>query len=235
MGEVIKTIRNISASIWRMIYRHKWKKQHVFIEKNTLFNKDTIFFGGGWNKIHKYAVVSGSSIGRYTFIGEQSYLPESKIGSFCSIGSNVKVVSESHPSRGFLSTSPVFYSLNLPCGKTFVNKQLFNECIRVKNSKYRIEIGNDVWIGNDVSIIGGVKIGDGSIIALGAVVTKDVPPYSIVGGVPARVIRYRFSETQRARNLNNKWWNWTEDEIKQNIELFMENKYNGCLENPTLT
>ena len=78
-------------------------------------------------------------------------------------------------------------------------------------------IGNDVWIGNDVRIIGGITIGDGAIVGLGAVVTKDVPPYAVVGGVPAKIIRYRFEQDKIEELLRDKWWNKEEEWIKDNF------------------
>lgn len=138
---------------YRFFERLLLKRKGVYIAYTARFSPKTTF--GGWNKIHAHTVVSGSEIGRYTFVGENCYLPQSLIGSFCSIGDRVRVVAETHPSRGFLSTSPVFYSLNQPCRKTFADKQYFVERLFVKDSCFRTIIGNDVWIGNGASILGG--------------------------------------------------------------------------------
>jgi len=92
---------------------------------------------------------------------------------------------------------------------------MFNE-----SESTSVLIGNDVWIGNDVTIMGGVKIGDGSIIGTKALVTKDVEPYSIVGGVPAKRIKSRFNNEEVNFLLNIKWWNKGEKWITENIELF---------------
>ena len=164
---------------------------------------------GGYNKVGRKSVVSSSSIGKYSFIGRDCYLPNAEIGRFCSIGNNVKVVAETHPSRGFLSTHPAFYSTEKQCGITFVEKNLFEERLSVDGRS--CIIGNDVWIGNDVRIIGGLRIGTGAIVGLGAVVTKDVPPYAIVGGVPAKVIRYRFDAKQIKEMIDSAWWNHDEN------------------------
>ena len=85
-----------------------------------------------------------------------------------------------------------------------------------------IYIGNDVWVGTRVLIMGGVTIGNGAVVAAGAVVTKDVPPYAIVGGVPARVIKYRFPEDVIQKLEASKWWTLDDDTLKQNIHLFQK-------------
>ena len=89
-----------------------------------------------------------------------------------------------------------------------------------------IVIGNDVWIGYEAVILSGVTIGDGAIIGTRAVVTKDVPPYTIVGGVPAKSIRKRFDEKVIEALLKIKWWDWTEEKVARNIE----NIKTGCIE-----
>ena len=104
--------------------------------------------------------------------------------------------------------------------------------VRIRNKKLDIDytksinnpvtIGNDVWIGANVCILPGISIGDGAVLAAGAVITKDVPPYAIVGGVPAKVIKYRFSEDIIKKLLKIKWWNWEEEKVKKNKDLFYD-------------
>lgn len=106
-------------------------------------------------------------------------------------------------------------------GFSFVEENKFNEVKKV-NDDYFIVVGNDVWIGDRVLIMGGVTIGDGACIAAGSVVTKDVEPYSIVGGVPARVIKYRFTEEQRNYLIDFKWWNKGNEWLKQNVDYMSD-------------
>ena len=84
----------------------------------------------------------------------------------------------------------------------------------------KVEIGHDVWIGTNVTILPSVKIGNGAIIAAGAVVTKDIPDYAIVGGVPAKVLKYRFSDDEIKRLNQSKWWEWPDEKIKRHINKF---------------
>ena len=94
-----------------------------------------------------------------------------------------------------------------------------------------INVGNDVWIGNNVIVMPGVTIGNGAVIGAGAVVTKDVPPYAIVGGNPAKVIKYRFTEKQIEKLLEIKWWNWPVWKVYDNIDLIENNNVDNFIEN----
>jgi acetyltransferase-like isoleucine patch superfamily enzyme len=153
-----------------------------------------------------------SSIGRFTYISESSVLAYSTIGSFCSIGQRLMSAGATHPTS-WVSTSPVFYSNQKQCGFSFSNASYFKEI-------HPISIGNDVWIGNNVTILGNVTIGNGAIIAAGAVVTKDVPDYAIYGGVPAKLIRYRFNDEIIQKLKKLEWWNWSIEKLKAKSELF---------------
>ena len=91
-------------------------------------------------------------------------------------------------------------------------------------SKGNIVIGNDVWLGFGVTILSGVEIGDGAVIAARSVVTKSVPPYAIVGGIPAKVIKYRFSDDVIEKLLSLQWWNWDEQKIKRHIHILCSDR-----------
>ena len=106
----------------------------------------------------------------------------------------------------------------------FIRQRIFKEPLFVDSiSKGDIIVGNDVWIGAQCVILSGVTIGHGAVIAANSVVTKDVPPYAIVGGSPAKIIRYRFDEEIVNRLLRLEWWHWDLDKIKRNRDLFVEN------------
>ena len=140
-------------------------------------------------------------MGEFSYIspGCRAVNPKSKIGKYCSIGTDVQIGVSRHPTN-FLSTSPVFYFSRLfefpSDGVDGLPERLIDP----------VDIGNDVWVGYGALIMDGVKIGDGAIVAAGAVVTKDVPPYAIVGGVPAKIIRYRFDSETIRELLETRWW-----------------------------
>lgn len=186
----------------------------VFLYKNH-FEKN-VFIGRNCN-------ISNSVIGGNTYMANGCEFSNAKIGRFCSIAQNVQMAVGRHPSSTFVSTSPLFYSENSYLGKGLNIDNRFCEYVKTANG-YSLEIGNDVWIGMNVTILEGVTIGDGAIIAACSCVVKDVPPYAIVGGVPAKIIRYRFEEEDIQKLMHAKWWNWTEEEIKKQAHTFSDIK-----------
>lgn len=168
-----------------------------------------------------YGELYQSFMGRASFISPGSKLEYCRIGRYCSIGADVHVVRGQHPSRDWVSTSPCFYSLLNQSGFSYAEQQLFEEFRWLdEGKKYCVEIGNDVWIGSHALIMEGVRIGNGAIIAAGAVVVKDVPDYAIVGGNPAKLIRYRFGEEEVAYLKELRWWDKDPALIKKNAKYF---------------
>ncbi len=157
--------------------------------------------------VYSHSSFSNSTLGSYSYVAEQSVISSVTIGRFSSIGPFFLCGYGVHPTN-FISTSPAFYSTRRQCGISFTEQDQFEE------QKQTI-IGNDVWIGAKVFVRDGVRIGDGALIAAGAVVTADVPDYAMVGGVPAKLIRYRFPEEIVRELLEIKWWNWNEDRLRQ--------------------
>lgn len=157
--------------------------------------------------------ISNSSVGKYSRIRFLTSINDCCIGNYCSISKSVRVGLGRHP-LNYVSTNSIFYSHK----PNEVRSDWVRE-ISFKEHKKTV-IGNDVWIGEYAVIIGGVSIGDGAVIATRAVVTKDVPPYAIVGGIPAKIIGYRFSEEVIDALLDLKWWFWDDEKITKNLHLF---------------
>lgn len=153
----------------------------------------------------------GVTMGRYSYMGKNNSVANTTIGSFCSIASYCAIGGGAHP-LNMVSTSPVFYK-----GKNGFNK---NFSIISAEINKDVEIGNDVWIGEAVFINDGVKIGTGAVIGAHSVITKDVPPYAIVAGAPAKILRYRFDEDTIQELLDSKWWEWPDEELANKAELF---------------
>ena len=195
------------------------KKKNIKFSANVEINRDTNF--EGHNSINRNIKLNGSHIGLGTYIAANSILRRTKIGRFCAIGDNVRTGLGIHPTKGFVSIHPAFFSLAKQAGFSFADEQCFEEHKYVDaEKKYYIEIGSDVWIGNNVMIMDGVTVGNGAVIAAGAVVSKDVEPFSIVGGIPAKHIRYRFNENQRQTILNDPWWERPFEWLKANADKF---------------
>lgn len=176
----------------------------------------------------------GVKIGRYTYGYEgllASYPLVTSIGRYCSVNVTARIWNNhsvdcvtTHPMLDHPYFCPLEQygerrKLALKYGKHFDNAEFENSPLRANEP---VIIGNDVWIGAGVIILPGVIIGDGAILAAGAVITKDVEPYAIVGGIPAKVIKYRYSEDQIQKFLKIKWWDWSIEDIENNIELFYQ-------------
>ncbi len=169
--------------------------------------------GDGTVLLDKVKLFSVKIKGR-SYIAPRTQIQNCSIGRYCSIGPEVMAGMGTHPSRGFVSTYPAFFRKhNYGCTKSFVNEDLFEEIKEIR-------MGNDVWIGARATILDGVRIGNGAIVGAGAVVTKDVPDYAVVGGVPAKLIRYRFEDAEIEFLLKLAWWDRDEAWIIEHARDF---------------
>lgn len=185
-------------------------RKHIKIGYSS-YTKNCTF--GFYATIENYVSVHQSNLNDFTYIAGKTKILNAEIGKFCSIGPNCTIGLGKHPTRDFVSTHPIFFSSMKQSQITFADKNYFEE-------HESITIGNDVWIGANVIIVGNISIGDGAIAAAGSVITKDIPPYAIVGGVPAKLIRYRFEPDQITKLLELQWWNMDIDYLKNNYKKF---------------
>lgn len=159
-----------------------------------------------------YSSYHGISIGMYSYGGcfsQENIQPGTEIGRYCSFANNVYIYTRNHPYT-CKSTHPFFYNASLK----IVDKDLIPYS--------RMIIGNDVWIGMNVIILPSVSyIGDGVVIGAGSIVTKNVPPYAIMAGNPAKVIKYRFDQDRIDQLLKEKWWNKNIDELRKDINTYI--------------
>lgn len=195
------------------------QKNGTHISKTSRIGKSVTLAGGNY--------VGGGTELQYCDVGYMTYFSSGcdfshvAFGKYCSIGPNCQVMRGKHPTSGFVSTCPAFYTAERTSGKCYVRENKYPEYSYVDEARQMsVLIGNDVWLAANVTIVGSVTIGDGAIVGAGAVITKDVPPYAIVGGVPAKVIRYRFSPEQIQWLLNLKWWDQGEEWIQRHADCF---------------
>lgn len=192
----------IRQLMFKIIYKLRYKDCSIYnahIEKGAVLKKCKI--------AQNCDIRKNVEIGEYSYVNAGSNIISGKIGKFCSIGYSCDIGMFEHPIK-MVSTS----------------SEIYRGIMEWDELKKPPIIGNDVWIGSKATILQGVTVGNGAIIAAGAVVTKDVPAYAIVAGVPAKVIKYRFDENLIKKIEKVQWWNFDESWIKDNIDLFKEPK-----------
>ncbi len=170
------------------------------------------------------AVCSGtrlyrSALGRYSYVGRNSFITNCSIGNFCSIAGNCNIGGTGHP-LNWVSTSSVFHKWDNILKKNFARHEydIFQQTV----------IGNDVWIATNAMLKAGITVADGAVIGMGAVVTKNVGPYEIWAGNPAKCIRKRFDDETVKKLLESRWWDLPDEQIEMlapymtDVEKFLE-------------
>jgi acetyltransferase-like isoleucine patch superfamily enzyme len=176
-------------------------------------------------KIDRNNLVTSSILGNYTYTGNSTIIQSSQIGSFCSLSWGVTVGGGEHPLNRWTSHDILY------------NKRYGTETSsEIGDERYRepVEIQNDVWIGANSVILRGVQIGNGAVVGAGSVVTKNVPDYAIVVGNPAKVVRYRFKDSDIQRLLDSKWWNLDPSILRDNMKSLVTadlETFLHCVEN----
>lgn len=176
----------------------------------------------GMNAVGAHSDYYGK-MGMGTYIGADCHI-SADIGRFSSLGNRISQIIESHPYKDpFVTTSPMFFSTKKQTGHTFAKKQVAEEYkFYDKEREIAFCIGNDCWIGNDVCFIGSVQVGDGAVVLSRAIVTKDVPPYAIVGGIPAKIIGYRYDKDTIKLLQKVQWWNKDVEWLKKHADLLCD-------------
>ncbi|MGH8028407.1 MAG: CatB-related O-acetyltransferase [Arenimonas sp.] len=168
---------------------------------------------GRYNTLYDGAVLDHVVLGDLSYVSRGARIHNATVGRFSCIGPETLVGLGRHPTRQFVSSHPAFYSTAAQAQLTFVSEQKFGE--------FRpITIGNDVWIGARAIVLDGATIGDGAIVGAGAVVAGDVPPFAIVSGVPAKVVRYRFDEATIDAIRRSRWWELDLEVLRANAAAF---------------
>lgn len=183
---ISKLFDQITYLIGRLI-----KKARLASVKNSRIHSSSVYESG--------CQIVGSSFGKHSYCGYDCVILNTNIGSFCSISDDVVIGGSQHPMH-YVSTSPVFLAHRDSVKAKFAKHPYVNKPITT--------IGHDVWIGSGAKIKAGISIGTGAVIGMGSVVTKNVLPYAVVAGNPAKEIKYRFTEQQIDGLLRSKWWEW---------------------------
>lgn len=163
-------------------------------------------------KVNRFVKLTNSTIDSYSYIGPRTKVINTDIGKFCSISWDCEIGLNSHK-LNTISTSPIFSESKNGTGTSWIKYDVYRNYPRV-------QIGCDVWIGARSIIFSGVTISHGAVVGAGAIVTKDVPPYAIVVGVPAKIIGYRFSDEIIKELIKSSWWDSDIGTIKSKIDLF---------------
>lgn len=212
----IKELLRNPLTIWMHWVFWKFFNERKHASKRLSIGYLTRFINcqfGQFNTLYDHIFLKNVVMGDFSYISSCSKVTNTAIGKFSCIGPETLIGLGKHPTRDHVSIHPVFYSPLKQTQVTFSTESIFEEFSP-------ITIGNDVWVGARAIIMCGITVGDGAIIGAGAVVTKDVPAYAVVGGVPAKVLRYRFElrEIEYLRQL--KWWDRDATWLRRNALKF---------------
>jgi acetyltransferase-like isoleucine patch superfamily enzyme len=217
---LVKALLRNPFTIWinwlvkKMIVEHRFKGKRLSV--GYMAKASNCNFGE-YNTLYDRVLLNNVVLGDFTYVANDSVLTNTTVGKFSCIGPEVICGLGKHPTRDHVSVHPAFFS---PIGQAqiaFATETYFEEYAP-------IDIGNDVWIGARATVLDGVRIGSGAIVGAGAIVTKDVPDYAVVGGVPAKILRYRFEPAEIEFLVELQWWNKEVHWLRDNHRLFHDIK-----------
>ncbi|MGH8029647.1 MAG: CatB-related O-acetyltransferase [Arenimonas sp.] len=201
-------------SWWLRSLALRWRHRGLHLRIGYMAQARRCAFGRH-NTLYDHVMLADSVLGDMSYVSRGARVANAAIGRYSCIGPEVLIGLGRHPSRGFVSSHPAFYSTLAQAQVTYVEAQKFEE--------FRpVTIGNDVWIGARAIVLDGAVIGDGAIVAAGSVVSGTVPPYAIVSGVPATVMRHRFDEATVAALLKSRWWERSAEDLHRNAGAFAD-------------
>lgn len=215
-----RKLEEIASAIYRSIFYPFVRiavecRTHSIMKQGSYLNKGTLLEGR--NYIGRNVCLTNVHVGFGSYVNNGCDISNARIGRYTSIGARVTTELGNHPLDGkHVALHPAFYSAAAVTGFSYAGLDTYEEMKYIDGKDHvQVVIGNDVWIGNNVSILEGVTIGDGAAIAAGSVVAKDVEPYGIYAGVPAKKIRNRFNDEQAEGLKRTKWWDMKEDDLKK--------------------
>ena len=171
---------------------------------------------GAWTSVGARTTIAETVMGDYSYVVNDSSIIYTEIGRFCSIAAHTRINPGNHPLERAALHHFTYRSLSYQLGPE--DDAAFFEWRR----SHKVTLGHDVWIGHGAVILPGVTIGNGAGIGAGAVVSKDVPPFAVVAGVPAKIIRYRFDEAMQEALTRIAWWNWSREQLSAAIPDFRD-------------
>ncbi len=171
---------------------------------------------GAYTQVLDHCVLEECAIGDYTYLAGYNQIAYAQIGKFCSIATFVRVNPGNHPTY----TRPAQHHFTYRSALFGLGED--DAAFFDWRREHAVTIGHDVWIGHNATVMPGVAVGNGAVVGTGAVVTHDVPPYAIVAGVPAKIIRMRFDENTAARVEQTAWWDWPHEVLKERMADFRD-------------